>query len=216
MASRLKLIPQVRQMARLRHYSRRTEEAYVRWILRFVQFSGTRHPAELGEAEVSRFLSHLAIDGRVSSATQNQALAALLFLFRRVLGRELPWLDDLVRAKPTVRLPVVLAPHEVVALIGAMSWPSKLAAMLMYGSGLRLLEALTLRVKDVDFPGRQITVRRGKGGKDRVTMLPDGVVGPLRRHLAWGACGPPAGPGAGCRPSRVARGDRAQAAGGGA
>jgi integrase len=133
---------------------------------------------------VSRFLSHLAVDGQVSAATQNQALAALLFLYRRVLGRELAWLNRLVRAKRVVRLPVVLSAREVLAVIGAMPWSSRLVAMLMYGSGLRLLKALTLRVKDLDSSGRQITIRRGKGGKDRLTMLPDGLAGPLRRHLA--------------------------------
>ncbi len=165
------------------HYSRRTEEAYVHWIRRFVFWSGRRHPATLGEAEVTAFLSHLASERNVPAATQNQALAALLFLYRQVLGRELGWFDDLVRAKRPVRVPVVLSRGEVNALLGQLHGAPWLMASLLYGAGLRLMECLRLRVKDVDFAYRRILVRDGKGGKDRVTMLPEAAVQPLQAQL---------------------------------
>lgn len=178
-----KLLDEVRRALRLRHYSRRTEEAYVRWIRRFVRFHGVRHPAELTAAEVSHFLSNLATDAGVSAATQNQALSALLFLYREVLGRDLGWVSGVVRAKDALRLPVVLTRAEVRAVLGRMAGVPRVVGALLYGSGLRLLEGLQLRVKDVDFGAREIRVRGGKGNRDRVTMLPDRLVAPLRAHL---------------------------------
>ncbi len=161
-----------RAAMRLRHLSRRTEEAYVGWMRRFWDFCGRRDPASLGAAEVTAFLSSLATEGRVAAATQNQALAALLFLFREVWGRDLPWLDGLVRAKVPARLPVVMSRAEVRAVLGRMDGAPRLMATLMYGAGLRLLEVCRLRAKDVDFDRNQLLVRQGKGGKDRATMLP--------------------------------------------
>lgn len=178
-----KLLDLMRRAVRLRHYSRRTEEAYVRWVRRFVRFHGLRHPTELGAAEISKFLSSLATDRGVSASTQNQALAALLFLYGEVLGRSVGWVPDVVRAKDALRLPVVLTRAEVRAVLSRMAGVPKLVAALLYGSGLRLLEALQLRVKDVDFGGREIRVRGGKGNRDRVTMLPDRLVVALRGHL---------------------------------
>ncbi|MBI5853107.1 MAG: integron integrase [Planctomycetes bacterium] len=157
---------------RLRHLSRRTEEAYVGWMRRFWEFSGRRDPSELGAEQVTAFLSSLATLGRVSAATQNQALAALLFLYRDVLGRDLPWLDGLVRAELRQRQPVVMSRAEVRALLDRMDGVPRLMATLLYGAGLRLLECCRLRVKDVDLDRNQLVVRSGKGDKDRVTMLP--------------------------------------------
>jgi integron integrase len=177
---------QLRQAIRLRHYSRRTERAYVLWVRRFVVFHGKRHPAELGEREVAAFLTDLAVRLRVSASTQNQALGALLFLYRRVLGRNVEGLGGVggvVRAKQSVRLPVVLTLEEAQAVIRRMGGQPWLVAMLLYGSGLRLLEALQLRVKDLDLSRGEIRVRRGKGGKDRVTMLPGVVSEALAAHL---------------------------------
>jgi integron integrase len=179
-----RLLDQVREALRTRHYSRRTEKAYVGWIRRFVIFHGKRHPREMGEAEVTRFLSHLAVERKVSASTQNQALAALLFLYRVVLGIELKWLGEMVRAKRPQRLPVVLTRREVRELLERLRGTTWLMASLLYGSGLRLLECARLRVKDVDFERGEILVRDGKGRKDRVTMLPASVKGPLRVHLA--------------------------------
>jgi integron integrase len=179
-----RLLDQVRDALRTRHYSRRTEKAYVGWIRRYVIFNGKRHPREMGETEVTRFLSHLAVERKVSASTQNQALAALLFLYRVVLGIELKWLDEMVRAKRPQRLPVVLTRREVRELLGRLRGTTWLMASLLYGSGLRLLECARLRVKDVDFERGEILVRDGKGRKDRVTMLPASVKGPLRVHLA--------------------------------
>ena len=178
----LKLIPQMRRVLRLGHYSRRTEEAYVRWVIRFVRASGMRHPAELGEEEVTRFLSGLAEAGRVSASTQTQALSAILFLYRNVMRSEFPWLTRVVRAPRRTRLPVVLTRDEVSSLMRQLEGPVRLVATLLYGSGLRLLECLQLRVKDVDFESDQLTVR-GKGDKDRITMLPQSIKAELRRHL---------------------------------
>jgi len=178
-----RLLDQVHGVIRRLHYSRRTEEAYAHWIKRFIYWSGKRHPATLGESEVTAFLSHLATERDVAAATQNQALAALLFLYKQVLGRELGWFDDLVRAKRPVRMPVVLTRTEVVALLAQLKGAHWLMASVLYGSGLRLMECLRLRVKDVDFAYRQILVRDGKGGKDRVTMLPESVVQPLQQRL---------------------------------
>jgi len=179
-----RLLDQVRSTLRTRHYSRRTEKAYVGWIRRYVIFNGKRHPREMGEAEVTRFLSHLAVERKVSASTQNQALAALLFLYRVVLGIELKWLDEMVRAKRPQRLPVVLTRREVRELLERLRGTTWLMTSLLYGSGLRLLECARLRVKDVDFERGEILVRDGKGRKDRVTMLPASVKGPLRAHLA--------------------------------
>jgi site-specific recombinase XerD len=178
-----RLLEQVHEAIRLLHYSRRTEEAYVHWIRRFIFWSGKRHPATLGESEVTAFLSHLATERNVAAATQNQALAALLFLYKQVLGRELGWFDDLVRAKRPVRLPVVLTRGEVTALLGQLKGAHWLMASVLYGAGLRLMECLRLRVKDIDIAYRQILVRDGKGGKDRVTMLPEIAVQPLHGQL---------------------------------
>jgi integron integrase len=179
-----RLLQQVHEAIRRLHYRRRTEEAYVHWIKRFIFWSRKRHPAELGEAEVSAFLSHLAVDLNVAAATQNQALSALLFLYGQVLGLNLPWLEGMVRAKRPVRLPVVLSPGEVAALLAQLDGVHALMGGILYGCGLRLMECLRLRVKDVDFAYRQILVRDGKGGKDRVTMLPERLVQAL--HAQYG------------------------------
>ncbi len=168
----------------LRHYSPRTAKAYRRWILRYLRFHGKRHPSELGGAEVTAFLNWLAQERKVSSSTQTQALSALLFLYRQVLGIDLPWMTEVVRAPSRQRLPVVLAREEVRAVGRRLDGVDRLVAMLLYGSGLRLLEALALRVKDVDFEQSQLVVRGGKGDKDRITMLPQTLRGELRRHLA--------------------------------
>jgi integron integrase len=166
------------------HYSERTEETYVHWIKRFIYFSGKRHPSALGAEEVTAFLNYLAREREVAAATQNQALAALLFLYKEALGTPLPWLQDLERAKRPVHVPTVLSREEVARLLAAMRGTKWLMASLLYGAGLRLRECLKLRVKDVDFGYRQILVRDGKGAKDRVTMLPASVVEPLQAHLA--------------------------------
>lgn len=168
----------------MRHYSHRTEQAYVRWVTRFVVFHGKRHPAEMGGPEVTAFLTWLAEAKRVSPSTQTQALSALLFLYRHVLGFDLPWMTEIVRAPARTRLPVVLTRAEVKAVIRRLDGVERLVAMLLYGSGLRLLEALRLRVKDLDFRQGQIVVRGGKGDKDRITMLPEAVKDDLRRQLA--------------------------------
>jgi len=179
-----KLLDQYRERLRIKHYSLRTEQAYLHWVRRFIYFHSKRHPAGLGGPEVERFLSHLATEGRVSASTQNQALAALLFLYREVLGKELPWLDGVVRAKCPARVPVVLSENEVRALLAQLDGKRWLVAALLYATGMRLLEGLRLRVKDVDFERREITVRDGKGGRDRRTMLPERLIEPLRSHLA--------------------------------
>jgi integron integrase len=179
-----KLLDQYRERLRIKHYSLRTEQAYLHWVRRFIFFHDKRHPAGLGGPEVERFLSHLATEGRVSASTQNQALAALLFLYREVLGKELPWMDGVVRAKRPARVPVVLSENEVRALLAQLDGKRWLVAALLYATGMRLLEGLRLRVKDVDFERREITVRDGKGGRDRRTMLPERLIEPLRSHLA--------------------------------
>ncbi len=168
---------------RSRNYSRRTEKTYWYWVRYFILFHGKRHPAEMGAAEVSAFLSWLAAEHDVAAATQNQALHALLFLYKQVLGKELPWLDGVVRAKRQARLPVVLTEEEVKRLLAQLDGTVWLMASLLYGAGLRQIECLTLRVKDIDFAYRQMIVRDGKGAKDRVTMLPDNLAEPLRAHL---------------------------------
>jgi len=179
-----RLLDQVRDRIRFKHYSLRTEQAYVDWIRRFIRFHGNRHPVELGAGDVERFLTSLAVDGNVAASTQNQAQSALLFLYREVLATELPWLDGVVRAKASRRLPVVLTPDEVQRLIGGLRGTHRLLAALLYGTGMRIMEGLRLRVKDVDFGRNEIVIRDGKGAKDRITMLPATVVQPLRRHLA--------------------------------
>ena len=178
-----RLLDRVRLTIRARHYSPRTEKAYVAWIRRFIFFHGRRHPDELGVPEVAGYLSHLASQRNVSSSTQTQAFAAILFLYRDVLGRNLVGLDDVVRAKRPVRVPLVLARDEVRAILRRMSGTPLLMCSLMYGSGLRLLECCRLRVKDVDFDRCEITVHDGKGRKDRVTVLPARLIPELRAQL---------------------------------
>lgn len=179
-----RLLDQVRAAIRLRHYALRTEQAYVDWVRRYVLFHGKRHPREMGAAEVEAFLSHLASARGVAAATQGQARAALLFLYKEVLHVDLPWLGEVVAARASRRLPVVLTPREAAALLQQLSGPVGLLAALLYGTGLRLLEGLRLRVKDVEFTRREIVVRQGKGGKDRVTVLPENLVLPLQAQLA--------------------------------
>jgi integron integrase len=169
---------------RLRHFSLRTEKAYLGWMRRFIRFHGRRHPRDMGGQEVQGFLSHLATDRDVSASTQNQALQALLFLYRDVLQVELPWMDSVVRARRSRRLPVVLTPREANRVISHLEGVPRLVVQLLYGSGLRLMEALALRTKDLEFDRREIVVRNGKDAKDRVTMLPAALVVPLRQHLA--------------------------------
>lgn len=178
-----KLLDQVRQQIRVRNYSIRTETVYAEWVKRFIRFHRYRHPAEMGAAEIEAFLTHLATARNVSASTQNQALAALLFLYKEVLKLELPWLAGIVRAKKPKHLPVVLTREEVSAVLGQLDGVRWIVASLLYGSGLRLLEALRLRVKDVDFARGEVLVRDGKGQKDRVTMLPQRLVLPLQQHL---------------------------------
>jgi integron integrase len=178
-----RLLDRVRAAVRARHYSRRTEKAYVGWIRRFILFHDKRHPREMGGREVSEFVSALAVEGDVAASTQNQALSALLFLYREVLEQTLPWLDDVVRAKRPARLPAVLSREEVRAVIRQIDGTPRLMALLLYGAGLRLLECARLRVKDVDFSRNQVVVRGGKGDKDRVAPLPAVVTADLARHL---------------------------------
>jgi integron integrase len=178
-----KLLDQVRDVIRRKQYSIRTEQAYVDWIKRFIVYHDKRHPAEMAEAEVAQFLTHLARDLDVAPSTQNQALSALLFLYKEVLKQEIGWLEKVERAKKAPKLPVVLSRAEVKQVFAHLHGVPKLMAGLLYGSGLRLMECVRLRVKDVDFELAQISVRDGKGGKDRVTMLPLNLAEPLRRHL---------------------------------
>jgi integron integrase len=178
-----RLLDRVRLAARVRHYSRRTEEAYVSWVKRYVLFHGKRHPSELGPGDVATFLSSLATAGRLSASTQNQALSALLFLYRIVLGVDLGNLPSIVRARTPERLPIVLSREEVVRVLSRLRGTAWLAVMLLYGAGLRVSECLELRVKDIDFDRGQLLVRRGKGQKDRVTTLPSAVGPRLASHL---------------------------------
>ncbi len=179
-----KLCEQYRERLRVKHYSLRTEDAYLHWTRRFIFFHGKRHPREMGGPEVEAFLSHLATERRVAPSTQNQALAALLFLYREVLAKELPWMDAMVRAKRPAQVPAVLTGNEVRALLAQLDGTRWLAASLLYATGMRLLEGLRLRVKDADFERREITLRDGKGGRDRRTMLSERLIEPLRSHLA--------------------------------
>jgi integron integrase len=179
------LIGETRRVIRLRHYSIRTEEAYVQWIRRFIRFSGGRHPREMGQPEIEAFLSHLAVDGNVAAATQNQALNAISFLYKRVLGQEFGDLGAIVRAKKPRTLPVVLTRSEVMALLSRLDGVPRLASGLMYGAGLRLMETVRLRAKDLDLARAELVVRNGKGGRDRITVLPARLIGPLRDQLAY-------------------------------
>ena len=178
-----RLLDQLRGRIRVKHYSIRTEQAYVDWVRRFILFHGKSHPRVLGAAEVEAFLTHLAVRRQVSASTQNQAKSAILFLYKEVIDKELPWLNGVVAARVSQHLPVVLSVDEVNTVLGRMRGTSALVARLLYGSGLRILECLRLRVKDIDFANHQILVRDGKGAKDRVTMLPESLVEPLQRHL---------------------------------
>ena len=178
-----KLLEQVVARLRVKHYSLRTEKTYVDWIKRYIWFHDKRHPQEMGAAEVEAFLSHLAVERSVSASTQNQAKSALLFLYREVLQTELPWLDKVTQAKAPKRMPVVMTRDEVQAVLSRMDGSVWLVASLLYGSGLRIMECLRLRVKDVDLARCEILVREGKGFKDRVTMLPASLVQPLKQHM---------------------------------
>lgn len=178
-----RLLDQVRDALRVRHYSLRTEVSYLQWIKRFILFHKKQHPRDMGEQEITAFLTYLAVDKNVAASTQNQALSAILFLYKEVLGQELDWLDDVVRAKRSVRVPEVLSPEQVRRLLGQLEGVHQLVARLLYGTGMRIMEAIRLRVQDVDFHYRQITVRNGKGNKDRVTVLPESLIPPLQAHL---------------------------------
>jgi len=178
-----RLLDQLRHRCRLRHLALSTEQTYVGWIRRFILSHHKPHPLEMGPPEVSAFLTHPAVHGRVAASTQNQALSALLFLYREVLQRDFGWLDDVVRANKPKRLPVVFTPEEAMAIISELVGVRWLMAMQLYGGGLRLMECLRLRVKDLDFERLQVTVRDGKGEKDRVTLLPQTIVEPFKQHL---------------------------------
>ena len=178
-----KLLDRVRDAIRFKHYSLRTEQAYVDWIKRFILFHGKRHPDSMGAEEVRAFLTDLATNQNVAASTQNQAFSALLFLYRNVLKQDLPWIGNIERAKRPAKVPVVLTPEEARAIISKLRGTSRLMVQLLYGCGLRLMECVRLRVKDVDFGYLQITVRDAKGGRDRITMLPVRLVEPLRRQI---------------------------------
>ena len=178
-----KLLDQVRDKLRVKHYSIRTEQVYVDWIKRYILFHGKRHPKDMGAQDIEAFLTHLAVAGKVAASTQNQAKSAVLFLYREVLEIELPWLDNVTQAKAPKRLPVVLTVSEVQAVLSRLAGTHSLIASLLYGCGMRLMEAVRLRVKDVEFARREIVVREGKGFKDRVTMLPEAVIAALKAHL---------------------------------
>ena len=178
-----RLLDRVRDALRVRHYSLRTEQAYTHWIKRFILFHDKRHPESMGEPEITAFLTYLAVQRNVAASTQNQALSAILFLYKQVLKQDLDWLDSIVRAKRPSRLPTVLTAQETQALLSHLKGTNKLIAELLYGTGMRLMECLRLRVKDVDFEYRQITVRGGKGDKDRVTVLPVRTIPELRSQM---------------------------------
>jgi integron integrase len=177
------LLRLVDERIRFRHFSPRTSQAYAQWIHRFVKFHGGRDPRILGQVEIEEFLSNLAVKKKVGASTQNQALAALLFLYKDIFGKDLPWMKGIVHAKRKKKLPVVMSQKEVQVVLGEMVGTPKLVATVLYGSGLRLMEGCRLRVKDIDFDRHEIHIRNGKGGKDRKTMLPHRLVGPLERHL---------------------------------
>ena len=178
-----KLLDQVRDKLRVKHYSIRTEQAYLGWIKRYIYFHDKTHPKDLGAQDIEAFLTHLAVAGKVAASTQNLAKSSLLFLYREVLEIQLPWLDNITQAKAPKRLPVVLTVAEVQSVLSRLSGTHALIASLLYGGGMRLMEAVRLRVKDVDFARREILVREGKGFKDRVTMLPEAVIAALQAHL---------------------------------
>ncbi len=177
------LLDETRAVMRVRHYSYKTEKIYIYWMKHYFRFHGLQHPKELGAAEIEAFLTHLAVERTVSASTQNQALAAILFLYREVLKVDLPWLDKFTPAKKSNHLPVVLTKEEVNLILAELKGTNLIIANILYGSGLRLIEALRLRVKDLDFSYKQITVRDGKGGKDRTTVLPEKLIEPLKMHL---------------------------------
>lgn len=179
-----RLLDEVRNALRVKHYSIRTEQVYIQWIKRYIYFHNKKHPAEMGEKELTAFLTHLAVNKDVTPSTQNQALSALLFLYKQVLNIELPWLTEVTRAKRPSKLPVVLPKKQVIQVLDAMGGTNALIARLLYGTGMRLMEGVRLRVQDVDFDYRQIIVRNGKGGKDRSTMLPESLIEPLKVQLA--------------------------------
>ncbi len=179
-----RLLDQLRHQIRVKHYSLRTERAYVDWARRFILHHGKRHPRDMGPVEVSAFLSHLAVDRQVAAATQNQAKSAILFLYKEVLHIQLPWLDEVVSAKVSRRLPVVLTPHEVRDLLFQLKGTMHLIAALLYGTGMRLMEGLRLRIKDVEFARREIIIREGKGNKDRITVLPENLIATLQAQAA--------------------------------
>ena len=179
-----KLLDQVRDKIRLKHYSIRTEQAYTDWIKRYILFFDKRHPRDMGASEVEQFLTYLAVNGKVAASTQNQAKAALLFLYKEVLSIELPWLENIQQAKAPKRLPVVLNRDEIQAILLRLNGTQHLIASLLYGTGMRIMECLRLRVQDVDFKRREILIRDGKGFKDRVTMLPASLLPALQIHLA--------------------------------
>jgi len=176
-------LEEVRQLMRVQHYAIRTEQSYIDWIKRFILFHGKRHPSEMGEAEVAAFLTHLTVNRNVAPATQGQALNALVFLYRKVLNRPLEELHGIVRSKKKPRIPVVLTQREISTVLSKLEGVHWLAGCLLYGSGLRLMECIRLRVKDIDFDRLSITVRHGKGGKDRVVTLARELIVPLQRHL---------------------------------
>jgi len=178
-----KLLELCRERCRVKHYSLRTEEAYLGWVRRFIFFHNKKHPAEMGGYEVESFLTHLAVKGHVSPSTQNQALSALLFLYREVLHLQLEWMENVVRAKQAIRLPVVLTVEQVNSVLARLDGREWLMASLLYGTGMRLMECVRLRVKDVSFEKNEIVVRDGKGGKDRRTMLPARLCDPMRTQL---------------------------------
>ncbi len=180
-----KLVEAISEVFRTEHYAYRTEETYLKWIKRFIAFYNNKHPRDLGAREVQNFLTYLAVEGRVSASSQNQALSAILFLYKKVLGIELPWMDDVTRARRPKRVPVVLTRSEVTRILSAMNGTQWLMASLLYGSGLRLIECLRLRVQDIDFEYLQITVRGGKGNKDRHTILSEQLVDHLKQQMEY-------------------------------
>lgn len=180
-----KLLTQMSHAIRVRQYSLATERSYTQWVRRFILFHNKKHPADMGKEEIEAFLTHLAVNRKVSPATQNQALQALLFLYRNVLQQELPWLDDVIRAKPKRRVPVVLNKDEVLSLLSHCNGEAKLPVSLLYGSGLRAMECLRLRIGDLDMSRHTVRVHAGKGGKDRVSVLPDQLLEQLKMQLEW-------------------------------
>ena len=180
-----RLMDLVRNALRVRHYSLRTEQSYMQWIKRYILYHNKRHPAEMGKSEISEFLSYLAVKKHVSASTQNQALSALLFLYKQVLVLEVDWIDDVIRAKRPQRLPIVLSRGDVSRLLKNMSGIHKLLAWLLYGTGMRVSEGVQLRIQDIDFSYRQLTIRSGKGHKDRVTVIPEKLIRPLQQQIDY-------------------------------